>query len=89
MRIRINTSYTIYASVDHDLPDGKTWKDVESHFIKYTMLELTFKDGSKHEIDCGDIGADSVDYKYPDRLLIHSIDEKDETESECLVDESD
>ena len=36
------------------LPDNKTWDDVRSLWVKWNHAEITFKDGTKAELDIDD-----------------------------------
>jgi hypothetical protein len=87
MKIRIETSYTLFATTDVELPVGKTWGNVVNHFIKYGTLYLKFDDETAIELACGDVETDSCDYKYPDRILVHTID-TDGLSDRCLLDET-
>jgi hypothetical protein len=68
MKVAVELCYTISAHAVLDLPEGKTWDDVRSHYCKWGKLYLQFNDtpdGEYVEFDCGDANYDSVDWKYP------------------------
>ena len=42
--IRVDTQYTMGYETEIDLPEGKTWEDVKSWYIKYHSLSVVFND---------------------------------------------
>lgn len=60
----LHLSYSAGASADFELPEGKTWEDVDYWHVKWDTLYLTLKDGTEVEIQLAISGAE-IDYKRP------------------------
>jgi hypothetical protein len=71
--IRVDTQYTMAYETEIDLPEGKTWEDVKSWYIKYHSLFVVFNDGTTEEHNLDDNGWE--DSKRPDGIQIYKIDE--------------
>jgi hypothetical protein len=91
MKIAIEASYTAYAQGIVDLPDGKTWDDVEHVSVRYSTVSVQFKgepnwtelDG---EVELNDGGVDTED---PNRIMVYAVIGEDEPDhSRCLDDVS-
>ena len=54
MKVRIETAYSAYNVDEFELPEGKTWADVKSFFVKWGTAHITFKCGLEFERDLGD-----------------------------------
>jgi hypothetical protein len=76
MKIAVEMQYAAVVTEIVELPDGKTWGDVDLYFVKWGTLHLLFKDDSPRlEVDCsshfGDPGL--VDTSRPDRTAILAV----------------
>jgi hypothetical protein len=71
--IRVDTQYTMAYETEIDLPEGKTWEDVKSWYIKYHSLFVVFNDETIEEHNLDDNGWE--DSKRPDGIQIYKIDE--------------
>ena len=49
--MKLLLTYTGGCYCDFDMPEGKNWADVESWYVKWDMLYLMFKDGTKADIE--------------------------------------
>jgi len=76
--IRVDTQYTMAYETEIDLPEGKTWEDVKSWYIKYHSLSLVFNDDTTVEHYLGDDGWE--DSKRPDGIQFYKIDEDGDEE---------
>jgi hypothetical protein len=47
--IRVDTQYTMAYETEINLPEGKTWEDVKSWYIKYHSLSVVFNDDTTVE----------------------------------------
>ena len=65
----IETTYTICSSTSIDLPEGKTWDDVDDFWAKWDTLHVNFKDGTsmEHELDTD---VTNAQLKIPDTLRV-------------------
>lgn len=89
MKIVIECTYTLFSHTVIELPEGKTWDDVEDSFVKWDKLNIQFKGGDGYEeFTTDDASLDSVDFKRPDRVMIWPADDEDQPDyAACLVDE--
>jgi hypothetical protein len=71
--IRVDTQYTMAYETEINLPEGKTWEDVKSWYIKYHSLSVVFNDDTTVEHYLDDDGWE--DSKRPDGIQIYKIDE--------------
>lgn len=76
--IRVDTQYTTYYETEINLPEGKTWEDVKSWYIKYHSLSLVFNDDTTVEHYLGDYCDE--DRKRPDGIQFYKIDEDGDEE---------
>jgi hypothetical protein len=59
-----------------ELPEGKTWEDVKSWYVRWSRLHVRFKDDTAFESDETDgIRLDNMDRRYPDRAVIVATDD--------------
>lgn len=52
MRYAVCTSYSTYNTEIIELPDGRTWDDVDTFYVKWGTLHITYK---------GSLGIISID----------------------------
>ena len=71
--IRVDTQYTMAYETEINLPEGKTWEDVKSWYIKYHSLSVVFNDDTTVEHYLDDDGWGNS--KRPDGIQIYKIDE--------------
>lgn len=85
-RVQVNCAYAVETNNYVDLPEGKSWDDVQDHYCKWGFLTITWKDGSiwKHymEVDSADI-INSIDWKYPE-TTVYELGEDDYQTGETL-----
>ena len=78
MSIRIETTYSGCVSTDIDLPEGKSWSDVQESYVKYHILHLRLK-GEDDWLDFPlyePMPMDEwIDYKRPDVVSVYDHDE--------------
>ena len=75
MKIRVEQVVTASAYADIDLPDGRTWEDVEDFSLRYDELTLTFKDGEQEEFQLGsELQEDMPETKRPIPIYITDED---------------
>lgn len=55
-----------------EFPEGKTWDDVQSWYVKWDTLHVRFKDGSEGEFELKSDESDGVDWKRPAGVTIYS-----------------
>jgi hypothetical protein len=71
MKVAIETHYVAGSLDTIELPEGKTWDDVHSYYVKYYMLHVKFKDDSEMEYN---LGNPDVEAKYPEATKVYAID---------------
>ena len=66
-RVCLVASYALSVSDVIDLPEGRTWEDVDGWGVKYDTLHVTWRDGTTAELPFhADLELDAVDTKRPD-----------------------
>jgi hypothetical protein len=74
MRLHVETSYTVTAHTEFDVPFD-SWSDVEEWFIKWNILNYRLKGETEfHEYDLGDVDVDGMDVKRPSLIFIAEVD---------------
>lgn len=89
-KLVITTEYALCIHTTFELPEGKTWDDVEEHWVKWGTLNLTFKDGTTKQIEEANADmAEDVDWKRPSSFTIRRCDANGNTDwdSDPLVEE--
>ena len=81
--------YTATTTTCFDMPEGKTWDDVEHWHVKWGTLHLTFKDGTEEQITTDYIELDAIDVERPDAVGIHPCNEDDHVDWTIKIDEED
>ena len=71
--IRVDTQYTMAYETEINLPEGKTWEDVKSWYIKDHSLSVVFNDDTTVEHYLDEDGWENS--KRPDESQIYKIDE--------------
>jgi len=76
-KFMVTTQYNFRIDSPIELPDGKTWSDVQECWVKWHTLYLLFEDGSETEIGLSyaDDDADCDNYKWPTDVTIRPMDE--------------
>ena len=69
----MDTQYTMAYETEINLPEGKTWEDVKSWYIKDHSLSVVFNDDTTVEHYLDDDGWENS--KRPDDIQIYKIDE--------------
>jgi hypothetical protein len=85
--IYVEAQYAIFARDCIELPEGKTWDDVEHVSVRYGTATLTMKDKTEiaHELSAMDPG--DVDWKWPLRFTVHAADAEESPTGPALHDE--
>jgi hypothetical protein len=87
-KIAIETSYSVSGSVILDLPEGKTWNDVTSWYIKYGTVYAAFNHGDYQELgQVGEVSMDTADFKRPDSAAVYAVSDDDSIDYDTLIDE--
>lgn len=55
-----------------EFPEGKTWDDVQSWYVKWDTLHVRFKDGSEGEFELKSEESGEIDWKRPTSAVIHN-----------------
>lgn len=72
-----------------DFPEGKTWDDVESWYVKWDTLFVKFKDEAEWQVFslCSDT-TDCIDWKRPDYVNVMSADEDEQPDYSLIIAET-
>ena len=77
--LRIQREYPIWASSDVELPEGRTWNDIESCYVKWEVFFYKFKDEEEwRKQNLSAIDLDQIDLKWPKEYEIGVYDENDD-----------
>lgn len=86
------TIYTVecsmYAGVQGrvELPEGKTWADVQNWYVKWDIVCISFKDGTEADLSLNSDGVDAIDWKHPQSVTVYATDpETEETDYDTIV----
>ena len=66
--VTFDVTYAAFASTPVELPEGKSWNDVDEWYIKWNCLHLFYNDGTQSEHD---LAYDEVDTKRPDTVRVY------------------
>lgn len=72
----INCSLYAGVSGQVELPEGKTWRDVQDWYVKWDTLFVTFKSGEQSEHPLNSDGLDAIDWKRPRSVEVYAVDEE-------------
>lgn len=73
----LDTTYTAGTSANVEFPDGKTWDDVQSWYIKWDTLHIQWKDSTSYEeFELNSNTLDIVDWKRPSSTSVYPVDEE-------------
>jgi hypothetical protein len=71
--IDIGLTYNVWVPTRVKLPDGRKWEDVEDFGVVWNELYLTFKDGTKCEIELPEIEPENYhDWKRPNATTVYA-----------------
>jgi hypothetical protein len=70
MTINVTVSYMMTGNATLDLPDDRTWADVQTWFIKWDTLHITWTDGTLWSGDLNTNFSEGVDCKRPASVCI-------------------
>ncbi len=59
-----------------ELPEGRTWDDVATWYVKWDTLYATFKDGTQFDHDLNSDTFEVIDWKRPKSVEVYAIDEE-------------
>lgn len=81
----LDTTYYAGTTAMVDFPEGKTWEDVESWYVKWDTLHITFKDATtlEKELNSGDL--DMVDWKRPASVNVYVVNDDGKTDYDKLI----
>ena len=74
MKVQIVPTYIASISTEIELPEGKTWEDVDQWWIKWNTIHITFNDGTEHDDEL-DYGTDIIDWKRPANVVVYDNNE--------------
>lgn len=76
MRYQINC--TLYAGVSSeiDFPEGRTWADVSTWYVKWDNLHITFSDGTQLDIELHSDALEAIDWKRPKSVEVLEVNEE-------------
>lgn len=75
-RVRIEASYIVVS--EFYLPKGVRHEDVADYHVKYDIVYVTLKDGTKLELDAYYSAAtDGYDFKHPSGTTIEEVPEEE------------
>lgn len=75
-RIAVEASYYTGAIGYAELPEDKTWNDVEDWYIKWDCLHVKFKGETDwREFDLNSYSADGTDWKRPIQATVYPCDQ--------------
>lgn len=72
----IAAAYTTCATGNVTFPEGKTWADVDDHYVKWDTLHVRFKgetDWEEYPLDSDE--SDGTDWKRPHSYTVLETDE--------------
>jgi hypothetical protein len=86
----VETTYSAGAQGTVTFPDGKTWEDVESWFIKRDYLHVLFKGENDYRELClnSDNSPEMTDWKRPNTVTVLASDELGDPDYDTVVAES-
>lgn len=89
MKYGVYCTYIAGGGSSVELPEGKTWDDVEYWYVKYDTLFYKIKGHEKvyEELLHIDI-TEIIDYKRPASVEIHKLDEDDCIIFDAVIDEA-
>ena len=78
--MRYHIACSMYAGVsgEVDLPEGRTWDDVSTWYVKWDRLYVTFKDGVEYDEPLNSDSMEAIDWKYPSSVTVYATTEDDE-----------
>lgn len=82
MKYQIECTYLAGPTATVELPDGKTWDDVASWYVKWDTMNIVFKDGTELNEDLNSTSLEVVDWKRPTSVSIYAIDPDGKTNYE-------
>lgn len=79
--IQVTTEFTVTATTDIELPDGKTWDDVADWGVSQGTIRFEWKDGSEWSSELNDVDPDQLgemkhSMKQPENTEIRSASEE-------------
>lgn len=89
MKVAVSTTMFCGGLGYAELPEGKTWDDVETWHIKWDNLNLLFKDGSTASLPLESEVNDGIDWKRPLSATIHPVSDEDVTDYDTELDSKD
>ena len=72
--IRVTAEYTTCVETEITLPEGYTWADIKSWYVKWNIFNATFHDGTGF---VEDLTEPELDLKHPDNYDIVDTDGND------------
>jgi hypothetical protein len=72
MTARIGVECEYYCSVNSivDLPEGRSYKDIDSMYVKWGTIHIAWNDGSEWSRDMSETDDPNVDYKRPNETRV-------------------
>jgi hypothetical protein len=72
--VYVETLYTFSAVEPVEFPEGKSWDDVESYYVRWGDLHVFWKDGSQWMTHLEGPTLENVDWKRPDEVTVYASD---------------
>jgi len=69
--------YLININVSVELPEGYTWDDIDTWYVKWDVFHACLKDGTNIQMDI-ESSLDDLELKRPDFVTVYNDDFSDE-----------
>jgi len=77
MKVNINANYVTTVSLELELPEGKTWQDVEEYYVKWGTLNIRFKGETDYHQHDMDVEPSEIDWKRPATINVYNPENYD------------
>ena len=74
LKVFVSAEYIVSGLLEVELPEGKTWNDVEEFWVKWDTVYIEFKDGTKFEDEVG-TDQSEADMKWPITCKVYASQE--------------
>lgn len=86
MKLVVEVSYVAYNSHTIELPEGKTWDDVENFWVKWDTVNIVFRgEDTPHSYEMGSGDPDRIDFKHPETLWVYTASEDGDADYDKLL----
>lgn len=77
-KYRIDTTLHACTYGTVTFPEGRTWADVKSWYVKYDTLYVVFSDGKEADMYLSSETLGVIDWKHPSSVEVYELDEDGE-----------